>query len=106
MIREVSDLNNRQQVYAVVSELGGRVGSLSPPIPFTGSEIRISFRELELTNDELKRLTVIQSIASRNHVSVAFIDTNVSAADISDLREAIPNCRVFRIVDGDYPNEQ
>lgn len=100
VVREVQDAANKRCAYPVIVQLGGRIGSLPTPIPFTGSELRIVFDQKKLTNKELQQLTVLNPLASKHTVGVMFQDTNVTGDQIRMLREQIPDCQINRVVDG------
>ena len=105
-VRETQDRINKQRAYPVIEELGGRIGSITPPLPFAGSELRIEFHNIEFKNGDLKRLSVLQPLTSKHHVGVMFKDTNVSGRDIMEVRATLPNCAVFRIVDGELQDDR
>jgi hypothetical protein len=103
--REGRDRVYKQRAYSVVKELGGRIGSITPPVPFSGSDIRIEFHNVEFRAGDLERLSVLQPLSSRNHVGVMFRDTNVLGRDILELRAMLPKCRFFRVVAGELQND-
>lgn len=98
-IREVRDRSNRERAFPVVGRLGGRIGSIGY-WPF-GEEIRISFANRSYSREELRRLTVLTPLADRHWVGVAFVDTNLNRDDVLYLRRLLPDCVVFRVVDGE-----
>lgn len=100
VVREVQDVANKRRAYPVITQLGGRIGSLPSPIPFTGSELRIVFDHKKLTNEELQQLTILNPLTSKHMVGVLFLDTNVTGDQIRMLREQMPDCRINRSVDG------
>lgn len=100
-VRETQDRINKQRAYPVIRDLGGRIGSLTPPIPFSGSELRIEFHNTEFRNGDLERLSVLEPLTSKHCVGVMFKDTNVSRRDIIELRAMLPKCLIFRVVDGE-----
>jgi hypothetical protein len=103
--REVRDRTARRRAYAVVSEMGGSIGSITPPVPFAGSEIRIEFKGKQFGKGDLAKLVVLNPLTEINFVGVMFNDSNVSAADIRQLRELLPKCRVLRVVNGQYQDD-
>lgn len=101
VVREVQDAANKRRAYPVIYKLGGRIGSLSSPIPFTGSELRIAFYQKEFSNDELQQLTVLNPLTSKHFVGVLFQDTNVTGDQIRLLRRQMPKCNIFRVMKGE-----
>lgn len=79
----------------VVSELGGRAGSLLD-WPF-GREYAISF-DRPLTDDELERLSVVNSLQGRHYVSV-FFRCQLSPEELEAARKALPDCAVGQVDD-------
>ena len=105
-VRETMDRFNKQRAYPVIRELGGRIGSLTPPIPFSGSELRIEFHNTRFEAGDLERLSVLELLTSKHWVGVMFKDTNMSRDDLIELRTLLPNCHVFRIVDGERQDDR
>ena len=97
--REVIDHRNRHAALPVVTELGGKIGS-TPVWPF-GNEYRISFHDVHLTNDDLRRLVVLNLLTQRHTIGIAFVDTNLTEDEIQSLRQQLPKCVIFRVVDGE-----
>lgn len=104
--REVRDRINKRHAYPVIAELGGRIGSLTPPIPFAGSEIRIWFRGKQFKDGDLKRLSVVRPLTEIHHVAIAFIDSNITEEEIVELRAMLPGCVIFRQQDGQAANNR
>ena len=105
-VRETKDRINKQRAYPVIRELGGRIGSLIPSIPFCGSELRIEFHNTQFNNGDLKRLSLLEPLTSKHWVGVMFKDTNLSRRDIVDLRAMLPNGHLFRVVDGERQDDR
>jgi hypothetical protein len=103
--REMRDRASKARAYAVVREFGGSIGSITPPVPFAGSELHIEFKGKQFTEEELARLVVLNELTEINFVGVMFRDTNVSATDIRQLRQLLPTCRIFRVVNGQSQND-
>jgi len=103
-VREIQDRTNKRRAYSVVRELGGRIGSITPPIPFSGSEIVVVFRDVELQKSGLQRLSVLNRLTSKHWVSLRFVDTNLSRREIIELRQMLPDCHV--IVAGECHDDQ
>ncbi|MFG0333724.1 MAG: hypothetical protein ACF8TS_10210 [Maioricimonas sp. JB049] len=99
-VREARDRALRHEAATVVRQLGGRTGSLVPPIPFTGHEIRITFSGPGVAREDLPRLKILQQLAARHYVGVLFRDTNLTDEDIARIRAMLPGCSVHSIVDG------
>ena len=102
----MNDRYNKRRAYAVVRELGGVVGGLTSPLPFSGSEIRIEFHDTQFKGGDLGRLSVLRPLSSGNWVGVMFKDTNVSRRDIIELQAELSNCSIFRVVDGERKNDR
>lgn len=98
VVREVRNHQNKTVAFAVVRELDGRIGSI--PFEPIGTEYYISFRERDFSAEELQRLTVLHRLVGRNVVAVAFVDTNVTAEDVMNLRRQMPTVGIFRVVEG------
>jgi hypothetical protein len=98
--RELREQSERMRVFSVVSELGGQIGGLTPPVPFSGSEYRIRFRGTQFRPDQVGRLVALNVLTDRNHVGIMFEDTNATAADVRRLRGVMPKCRIFRVEKG------
>lgn len=96
--RELRDSINKRRAFAVVYDLGGTAASI-PCWPF-GSEIRIAFDGLQLSSDDVRRLTTINPLTDRHAVEIAIKDSGLSSREVADVRKLLPNCRVIRIVDG------
>ena len=103
--RDWQEQAERELAYSVVSELGGQIGSVTPPVPYSASEIRIEFKGKQFPVGKLPRLVVLNSLTRRNYISIMFKDTNVSAADIHRLRELLPKCRAFRVANNQIQND-
>ena len=93
---------DRSRASAVVSQLGGRMGSL--PVLWR-AEYHIAFRDARLARDDLKRLAVLNPLAERNSVRVDFIDTNLTGQDVRELREMLPRCKVHRVVGNEWMDD-
>ena len=87
-----------QRAAAVVSELGGQCGSI--PFEPIGTEIRILFKKKSLTREQLSRLSVFNSLASRHQAGIQFVDTNLTPEDLRWLHEQIPHV-ALRLYRGD-----
>lgn len=86
-----------------VHQLGGRVGSLE--FLWT-KEYRITFRELQLSDADLRKLAVLKTLTEHGHwVGIMFEDTNLTRQDILDLRETLPECVIFW-VEGELLDER
>ena len=105
-VRETRDRINKQRAYPVIRELGGRIGSLTPPIPFSGSELRIEFHNTRFKTGDFERLSVLEPLTSKHWVGVMFKDTNLSRRDIIELRTVLPNCYIVRVVDGERQDDR
>jgi hypothetical protein len=98
--RELREQAERMRVFSVVSELGGQIGGLTPPVPFSGSEYSVRFRGTQFHPDQVGRLAALNVLTDRNLVGIMFEDTNATAADVRQLRGVMPKCRIFRVVKG------
>lgn len=99
--RELRDSQNRRRAGEVVRDLGGKTGSLPNPIPFLGDELRYEFHGTQFTSDDISRLSVLQTLSGKHWVGIMFKDTNLSHSDIVRIRELLPDCHPFRVVDGE-----
>jgi hypothetical protein len=84
--RDLREQAERKLAYSVVSELGGQIGSPTPPVPYSDSEIRIEFKGKKFPVGELPRLVVLNSLTKRNDIGIMFRDTDVSAADTGNRK--------------------
>lgn len=102
IVREILIEKAAGRVRSVVSELGGRMGSIHFR-PF-GSEYIIFFQDREFTEEELSRFYEINELAdwSTVYVGIQFQDTNLTKEDIHKVREQCPGCGMSRIVDGEF----
>ncbi|QDU39446.1 hypothetical protein Mal4_37910 [Maioricimonas rarisocia] len=100
-LREMKNRAVRHEAATVVRQLGGHTGSLVPPFPFSGHEIRITFAGPGLSGEDLPRLRILQQLAARHHVGVLFRDTHLTDEDIARVCEMLPDCSVHSIVDGE-----
>jgi len=89
-----------ERAFSVVSELGGQIGGLTPPVPFSGSEYRVRFHGTQFHPDQVGRLAALNVLTDRNHVGIMFEDTNATAANVRRLRGVMPKCRFFRVIKG------
>lgn len=79
----------------VVAELGGRAGSLLD-WPF-GREYAISF-DRPLTNDELERLSAVNTLQGRHYVGV-FFRCQLTPQEFEAAKKALPDCAVRQVDD-------
>ncbi|MBX3443651.1 MAG: hypothetical protein KF774_14685 [Planctomyces sp.] len=98
VVRDVLQSRRRSDASAVVQELGGKMGSLGA-WPF-GDEIHVEFHRRNLSQQDLAKLSILKPLTGRNWVAVMFSDTNLTREDILELRESLPGCVIFRVVDG------
>lgn len=84
------------RVFAVVSQCGGRCGSI--PVWPLGTEYRISFQQ-PLTSHQLDQLVELNSL--RGWVGVAFVECEISAAEIDVTEKKLSICHLFRVIDGE-----
>jgi hypothetical protein len=98
--RELREQAERMRVFSVVSELGGQIGGLTPPVPISGSEYRIRFHGTQFRPDQIGRLVALNVLTDRNHMGIMFEDTNATAADVRRLRGFMPKCRIVRVEKG------
>ena len=98
VVRDVLQSQRKSKALVVVRELDGRMGGI-PAWPF-GDQIRVEFHERSFSRQDLQRLTVLNPLTGRNSVGVMFKDTNLTREDILELRDMLPHCVVFRVVDG------
>ena len=61
-VRESVDGHRRKMARDAVFSLGGKVGSLSSPIPFVGSELRYEFHGTNFSQGDLQRLTPLAEL--------------------------------------------
>lgn len=94
--REVRDRINKRRAYPVIAELGGRIASITPPIPFAGSQIAISFRRINFDREQLQRLSVLKPLMAIHHVGLVFVDSNITDDDVAELRRLLPGCNITR----------
>jgi len=85
------------QAMAVVAELKGRAGSLLD-WPF-GKELVISF-DRPLTDSELKRLSILNSLQGRHHVRV-FFRCALTPQQLTAAQKALSKCYVGQMEDYD-----
>ena len=97
-IREYRDAINKRRAFAVVSDLGGRIGSI-PCWPL-GDEIRVEFHGKQFSTDEPNRLAALNSLTSRHTIGIIFADTNLTRDDIILVRRLLPQCVLIRVVNG------
>lgn len=95
---ECRDAINKRQAFAVASELGARVGSISC-WPF-GDEIRIEIYGTQFSRADLHRLEAFNPLTSRHSVGILFVDTNITQDDIDELRRLLPHCVVNAVANG------
>lgn len=100
-IREAVDGHRRQVARDAVVSLGGKAGSLPSPIPFLGSELRYEFHGTNFSDGDLQRLSPLAALAGRHSVGIMFKDTNLTSADITELKSMLPGCLPFRVVGGE-----
>jgi hypothetical protein len=103
--REMRNIAAKRRAFPVVNSLGGRIGS----IPFwpMGCEYRISFKHSELSAENLRSLAILNDVSGwGNSVGVAFVDTNLTRSDIVELRERLPKCHIFRVVDSEIQDDR
>lgn len=62
----------RSRAVRFVAGLDGRIGSITPPIPFAGSEYFISLPQKQFTAAELDRFAELQPLVELNHVIIKF----------------------------------
>jgi hypothetical protein len=101
-VREQREQAEKQRAFSVVSELGGKIGSLTPPLPYSGSEYRIEFGRKSFSREQLGRLLVLNELTGRNRVGIGFEETNLTAEDVRWLRGLMPKCWIFRVVKGEH----
>jgi len=76
----------------VVSDLGGRAGSLNGwPL---GKEYIIAFTR-PLTDAEIERLSVLNSLSGRDYVAVAF-NCDLTPLQLETAQRVLSDCRVFQ----------
>ena len=105
-VRETQDRINRQRAYPVIESLGGRIGSIRPSLLFRGSELRIGFHNTQFKHGEIKRLAVLRPLTSTHAVGVMFKDTNTTRQDVIELRQMLPECAIFRVVEGEIQDDR
>ncbi len=101
-VRDFREQAQKERAFSVISKLGARIGSITPPVPFSGSEYHIEFKGTQFGRDEVGQLAVLKPLADRNVVGVYFEDTNVTAAEIRRLREMMPKFGFHRVVKGQF----
>jgi hypothetical protein len=101
-VRDLREQAEKKRVFSVVSELGGKIGSLTPPVPFSGSEYRVEFGRRQFRREQLGRLVVLNELTGHNIVGIKFEDTNVTAEDVRWLRGLMPKCWIFRVEKGQF----
>jgi hypothetical protein len=106
VVRTVNDASRKQRAYSIVQELGGTVGSVGLDFWPFGQEIRVTFRNVSLDDDDLRRLEVLKRLTGRHTVGVAFVDTNLTGLDVVALRKRLSGCRVFRVEGGEVVADQ
>ena len=90
----------KRRALAVVAELGGRAGSIGGwPI---GEENAISFRR-NLTDEELERLAILNTLGWRHHVSIGFYDCDLPDDRLAQIQAMLGNCDVYRYPDRSKP---
>lgn len=62
----------RSRASRFVAGLDGRIGSITPPIPLSGSEYIIALPQKEFTAAELDRFVELQPLVELNHVTIKF----------------------------------
>ncbi len=97
-IKEYRDDINKRRAFAVVSDLGGRIGSI-PCWPL-GDEIRVEFHGKQFSKEELNRLDALNPLTSRHTIGILFVDTNLTRDDIIKVRHLLPRCVLIRVVNG------
>jgi len=81
-----------RRAMAVVADLEGRAGSLLGwPM---GKEYIVTFSR-PLTDEELKRLSVLNSLAGRDYVAVAF-KCDLTPQQLATARQVLSECRVYQ----------
>jgi cation transporter-like permease len=94
--RSVRHQRARSIALPVVSELGGRVGSITAP--FGGTEYHISFAGRSLTREDIDRLVVLNDLARNgNYVSVAVYDATISPENVEYMQQRLPEVRVLTV---------
>lgn len=93
---ELPDKTRRTRAVAVVTQMHGHMGSLGPILPFWpfGKEYFITIEGIDLSPDDLQQLTVLNDLAGRHLVGVAFIDTNLKEQNLAGVRKVLPRCHV------------
>ena len=87
----------RSTASATVRELGGRMSSLTPPIPLSGSEYYVAFQDREFSRDELDRLSsALKSLAELNYVTLKFVNPPLSEAERRRIEQLLPGVRFYR----------
>ena len=76
-----------------VRDCGGTMGSI-PAWP-VGTDYRIRF-DRPLTESELDRLRGLNSL--RGIVNIAFVGCELTPEQVSRTRQALPRCRLFKVV--------
>lgn len=94
--RYVRHQRARSIALPVVSELGGKVGSISAP--FGGTEYYISFAGRSLTREDIDRLVVLKALARNwNYVSVSLKDATISLKDREYMQQRLPEVHVLPV---------
>ncbi len=101
VVREAVNGHRRQVALDAVVSLGGKAGSLPSPIPFLDSELRYEFHGTNFTDNDLQRLSPLAALSGRHWVGIMFKDTNITSADIAELKKMLPGCHPIRVVDGE-----
>ena len=104
-VRDFRDQAEKERAFSVISGLGGRIGSITPPVPFSGSEYHIEFQGTQFGPGDVRQLAVLKPLAERNVLGITFEDTNVTAADIRWLSEKMPKFGLHRVVKGEYVHD-
>lgn len=84
-----------RRVAQMVGAHGGKMGSL--PLWPLGNEYRISFPH-SLTAEQLEDISEANRL--RGWVAVAFVDAEITPEEARMMREALPRCHLFQMVDG------
>lgn len=94
--REIHDYQSRRIEYPVIRQLGGKILGLPSPIPFTGSELSITFKNVSFTKTQVASLRVANSLARHNWLAVCFIDCDLTDHEFEELKTNLPDCHLQR----------
>jgi hypothetical protein len=102
--RLLGGLQDRRAL-SVVKQLGGGIGVIESAPPSRRIRYQIGFHGIGFAVDQLQRLAVLNLLAEHHQIVVTFEDTNISAADMRQLREMLPGCHLIRVVDREVQDD-